>query len=104
MFKRIKGKGIVETEEGFSVQPLSYLTGLKFTRGDKAYFIDSELQAGAPTTVVVWEKSIRTWEGENPAVTGKPVDETTRKEIIEGIRRALEWEGTLIEVGKPFPF
>jgi hypothetical protein len=98
MFKRIKGKGIVETEEGFSVQSLGYLTGLKFSRGDKVYFIDSELQAGAPTTVVIWEKSIRTWEGDNPVITGKPVDEATCKEIIEGIRRALAWEGTLIKL------
>ena len=97
MFKRIEGK-IVETKEGFSVQSLGYLTGLKFTRGDKAYFIDSELLAEAPTTVLIWEKSIRTWEGEKPVITGKPVDEATRKEIIEGTRRALAWEGTLIKV------
>ena len=103
MFKRIKGKGIVETEEGFSVQSLG-LTGIKFTRGDKAYFIDSELLAKVPTTVVIWEESIKTWEDENPVLMGKPVDEATRKEIIESIRRALEWEGTLIEIAKPFPF
>ncbi len=96
MFKRIKGKGIVETEEGFSVQ--EHLDWLKFTRGDKAFFISCELLAKVPTTVVIHEKYIRTWEGENPVITGKPVDEATRKEIIESIRRALAWEGTLIEV------
>jgi hypothetical protein len=76
---------VVESDEGFSVEVLGR-TGLRYTEGSKAMFIDSEVLA-APAGIAMYRSSIGHWDP--PDDTGD-VDEATRLRIVDNVRRAFQ--------------
>ena len=56
---------VIQSNEGFMVKVLGR-TGLRYIEGERSVWIDSEV-LGKPRAIAVIKKSIRFWEGPEPA-------------------------------------
>ena len=84
---------VIESDEGFSVEVLGQ-TGVRYTEGARAVFVDSEVLAVASSGLVIYESSIKQWD----APFSGDIDVVTRKAIVKNIRRAFSFRGLEIEV------
>ena len=115
---------VVESDEGFYVEVLGR-TGLKYVEGSRAVFIDSEVLMG-PHGMAIDKKSIKNWQipsgdidspekdklirdvhevtlvGDSFLFEGftleEAIDDNTRDEIIENVRKAFLFQGFEIEI------
>ena len=58
--------------------------GLRYHRGPRQMFVDSEVLDGVTHSMCVWRSSIARWK---PPHDAEPVTEADRDQIIEDIRR-----------------
>src|SRR5579859_7705536 len=87
---------VIESDAGFSVRVLGR-TGMRYTEGGRSVRIDSEV-LGRPRAIVMFEESIKAWEGEG----AQPLSVADRDRIIGNIKRAFESCGYELEVQGPF--
>jgi hypothetical protein len=92
MFK-IPRENVIESDEGFSVEVLGR-TGVLYSQGEKTLKVDSEVLAG-PSGLVIYTDSIVRWASPHES---EPFDETTRRVVIENIRKAFRFRGLEIQV------
>jgi hypothetical protein len=67
-------------------------SGLRYREGLSSVFVDGEMLTGS-FDFVIYEKSIRAWEGSNVTI-----DEVKRKEIIANIKATFVANGLAIDV------
>lgn len=84
---RVPRPNLIESSTGYTVEVLG-MTGIRYTEGDAAYFVDSELLA-PPGAIAVFASSVRRWD--DPP--GASVGEQERQRILENILRAFEFKG-----------
>lgn len=92
MFK-IPRENVIESDEGFSVEVLGR-TGVLYSEGEKTMRIDSEVLAG-PAGLVIYTDSIVCWASPHE---NELLDETTRRVVVENIRKAFRFRGLEIQV------
>jgi hypothetical protein len=96
---RVTRVNVIESDEGFSVEllPPGGLTcpDLKYTQGDKTLIMHTELCGISPYFLVIFPDSIKNW---NSPYNEELIDESTRKLIIENVRRAFAAKGQKIAV------
>jgi hypothetical protein len=66
--------------------------GLRYREGSATAFVDGEMLTG-PFDFVIYEKSIRMWEGSNA-----PIDDVKRQEIVANIKAAFQQNGLKVDV------
>jgi hypothetical protein len=88
-----KQPGIIECNEGFSVQ-LAGREGLLYQEGERQLFVRSELLM-SPSGLVMYTNSINAWE---PPFHHDEIDAPKKEQIINNIVRAFRWTGYEIEV------
>jgi hypothetical protein len=84
---------VVSSDEGFSVEVLGR-TGIEYREGDKSAFVDSEVLA-AGQGIALFRDSIKAWR---PPHENEPITEKERDQIVENIRRAIEFREQPVEV------
>jgi len=84
---------VVSSDEGFSVEVLGR-TGIEYKEGDKAAFIDSEVLASGHG-IAVFTHSIKAWL---PPHQNELITEKERDQIVDNIRRAMEFKKQPVEV------
>lgn len=84
---------VIESDEGYSVEMLGP-AGLRYSEGDRVFFIDSEMLAG-PDGVIVYSESIKV---ESSVDAASPLDSAEKTRIIANIREAFRFRGFKIQV------
>lgn len=92
MFSR-QQPGVIECDEGFSVQVLGR-ADLLYREGERQLVIESEMLA-TPSGLVIYTDSIQTWE---PPFHHEEIAMAKKAQIIDNIRRAFRWTGYEINV------
>jgi hypothetical protein len=87
---------VIQSSQGFSVRVLGR-TGLRYTEGGRAIWVDSEVLA-KPGAIAFAVASIRFWEGDDPS----EVSNRDRVRVADNIARALRACGYEVEVQEPF--
>ncbi len=90
---RIPRPNVIESDLGYSVEVLGRV-GLRYTEGNQAFFVDSEVLAG-PAGLVVYSQSIK---AEHTPFDDALNDARERARIIENIRAAFRFRGLEIEI------
>jgi hypothetical protein len=75
---------VIESDEGFSIEVLG-MTGLRYTQNDKTLFIDSEILADC--ALAIEARGINNWD------SGEPIEENSKRKILDNIYRAFVWKG-----------
>jgi len=83
---------LVESDDGFSLEVLGR-TGMLYTENDHVMFVDSEVLARSG--IAVWTTRIQRWREPHQH---ELVDDDKRSQIVENIRRAVEYRGSELEV------
>lgn len=60
--------------------------GLRYERGDHVMLVDSEMLAGPEYDMVIYSRSITTWQ---PPHENEPISEDERRSIAEDIEKRL---------------
>ena len=81
---RMPRPNFIESSEGFSVEVLGQV-GMIYTEGGKTLDIESEVLAHSG--IAMFASSLQVWND------GGPIDDVTRQQIIQNIRRAIEFLG-----------
>jgi hypothetical protein len=92
MFQRGLDQSVI-SDEGFAVKHLS-LNWLKYTENSKELHIFYEFLVG-PTVIGISASSISTWD---PPNNQEAINELKKKQILENVRRAFEFEGVKIQI------
>jgi|WetSurMetagenome_2_1015567.scaffolds.fasta_scaffold48060_2 hypothetical protein len=96
MFKRIEGK-IVEIDEGFSVENIGR-DDLMYSQGENKLKIYSERLASKiyGYNLVLYTEDIKKWS------SGELIDVDTKRQIINNVVRAFEWEGSKVRIDEKY--
>lgn len=84
---------LYQASSGFSLEVLGR-TGLRYSEGDRAMFIDSEVLA-PPGGIVVYKDTIRAWQAPHDA---EKLAENARSRILENVVAALRSQDVPVDV------
>jgi hypothetical protein len=84
---------VVSSNESFYVEVLGR-TGIEYREGDKSTFVDSEILATGHG-IAVFKNSIKAWR---PPHDKEEITAEQRQQIIENIRRAIEFQKQPVEI------
>ncbi len=81
---RMPRPNLIESSDGFSVEILGRV-GMRYTEGGKTLDIESEVLVH--TGIALFASLLQVWKD------GSPIDDVTRRRIIQNIRKALQSQG-----------
>jgi Immunity protein 74 len=84
---------VIESDTGFSIEVLGR-TGMRYHEGERTLLVDSEVLAPGKG-IAVFSKSIKEWD---PPHSGESITAEKRAEIVDNIRRAIEFQNQPIEI------
>ena len=92
MFRKPR-PNLIESDEGFAVAILGQ-TGLRYSEGERAVTIDSEVLMG-PTGMIVYPGSIVSWDR---PFDNERISDAKRCQILDRVRAAFRADGFEIDV------